>query len=577
MTGRFSRWFPAAEWLPALRDPRVLRTETAAGISVAMILIPQAVAYAQLAGLPPQAGLYAACLPVIVVALFGVARPLQAGPTALISLMTAAALAPIVSVGGAAWIVYALALAFLVGAFQLTFGLLRLGQLVNFLANPVVAGFTSAAAIIIGTSQLGVLFRIDQPREGWHFLGVARVVADIPASAHLPTVLLALLTAAIILLVKRLAPRLPAYLIALATATIVAWAIGYGRSGGAVIGLLPTGFPTLTLPSLAPWIIADLFIAAAIIALIAFVETATVTRTLAARSRQPLDLDREMIGQGLANMTAGVAQGYPISGSLARSHYAWTAGARTGFAALVAGLVAGLTILFAAPLFAHMPRAALAVVIIFAIGGLLSFKPLVRAVRAHRQDGITGIVTFVVALLVAPALHQAVLVGVALSLGLFLFRSMRPHALALGRHPDGSLRNAALYKLPPCEQITVLRFDGPLYFANAGHFADNVLAALSAKTSLRYLIVDCSGIAEMDATGEQVLAAVQRELQEGGVELVLTAVRSNVRDVLVRTRLLKTIGLDHVFRDTEAALEWAWQRLEPGHRDRCPLRLYPTG
>ncbi|MCA1798952.1 MAG: SulP family inorganic anion transporter [Xanthomonadaceae bacterium] len=568
---------PAADWLPALRDPRVLRTETVAGVSVAMILIPQAVAYAQLAGLPPQSGLYAACLPVMVAALFGVARPLQAGPTALISLMTAAALAPIVAAGGTAWIVYALALAFLVGVFQFAFGLLRLGQLVNFLANPVVAGFTSAAAIIIGTSQLGVLFRIEQPHEGWHFLGVVRVLAEIPTAAHLPTVLLALLTAGVILLVKRLAPRLPAYLIALALATLVAWSSGFARAGGSVIGTLPTGFPMLTLPSLAPWIIADLFIAAVIIALIAFVESATVTRTLAARSRQSLDLDREMISQGLANMTAGIAQGYPVSSSLARSHYAWTAGARTGFAALVAGAVAGVTILFAAPLFYHLPRAALAVVIIFAIGGLLSFKPLLRALRAHRQDGITGIVTFVVALLVAPALHQAVLIGVALSLGLFLYRSMRPHALALGRHPDGSLRNATLYKLPPCDQITVLRFDGPLYFANAGHFSDSVLAALSAKPSLRYIIVDCSGIAEMDATGEQVLAAVQRELHEAGVVLMLTAVRSTVRDVLVRTRLLKTIGLDHTFRDTDAALEWAWQRLEPGHRDRCPLRLFPTG
>jgi sulfate permease, SulP family len=265
-----------------------------------------------------------------------------------------------------------------------------------------------------------------------------------------------------------------------------------------------------------------------------------------------------------------------VSSSLARSHYAWTAGARTGFAALVAGLVVAVTILFAAPLFAHLPRAALAVVIMFAIWGLFSFRPLRRALRAHRQDGITGITTFVIALLVAPALHQAVLIGVALSLGLFLYRSMTPSAVSLGRHPDGSLRSASLFRLPPCENITLIRFDGPLYFANAGHFEDNVLAALSEKASLRYLIVDCSGIAEMDATGEQVLAAVQAELDAAGVTLMLASVRSGVRDVLVRTRLLKTIGLDHVFRDPEAALEWAWQRLEPGHRDRCPLRLFPT-
>lgn len=569
-------WLPASGWLPALRDAKTLRTELLAGVSVAMILIPQAIAYAQLAGLPPQMGLYAACLPVIVAALFGVARPLQNGPTALVSLLTAAALGPLVVGSSDAWIVYALTLAFLVGVFQIAFGLLRLGQLVNFLANPVVAGFTSAAAIIIATSQFGALFGIEQPRGGWHFLGVFAVVRELPAAFHWPTLALAALTAAMILLIKRLRPRWPAYLLALGTATVMSWATRFGEWGGTIIGELPTGFPAFTLPTLSFGIVADLLLVALTIALLSFVETATVTRLLAARTRQPLDLDREIIGQGLANMTASVANGMPISGSLARSHVAWEAGARTGFAELVAALVVGIVILAAAPLFAHMPVASLAVVIIMAIGALVSFRPLRIAFRAHRQDGITGVVTFVLTLAVAPALHQAVLVGVVLSLGLFLYRSMTPRVAVLGRHPDGSLRDAALYELPPCEHITVLRFEGSLYFANARHFADRILTAMSAKPELRYLIVDCGGIAEIDATGEQVVGEMLQRLDEAGVELVLCSVRSPVRDVIARTGLLERITRERIRRDADAALEWAWPQLEPGHRERCPLRLYPT-
>ncbi len=557
-------------------DPKTLRTELVAGLSVAMILVPQAIAYAQLAGLPPQAGLYAACLPVLVAALFGVARPLQNGPTALVSLLTAAALGPLVAAGSDQWVTYALALAFLVGVFQVGFGFLRLGQLVNFLANPVVAGFTSAAAIIIATSQLGAVFGIEQPRAGWHFLGVFAVIKELVGGFHWPTVALATLTGVMIFAIRRWKPRWPAYLLALATATVMSRASRYGEWGGAVIGDLPTGFPGFAFPTLSFGIVADLLLVALTIALLSFVETATVTRMLAARSRQALNLDREIIGQGLANLTASVVGGYPISGSLARSHVAWEAGARTGIAEIVAALLAGVVILFAAPVFTHMPIASLGVVIIMAIGALVSFQPLRSAFRANRQDGVVGVTTFALTLAVAPALHQAVLVGVVLSLGLFLYRSMRPRAAVLGRHPDGSLRDAELYDLPPCEHITVLRFDGPLYFANARHFADRVLAALSAKPELRYLIVDCSGIAEIDATGEQILAEMLQRLNEGGTELVLCSVRSPVRDVIARTGLLERISRERVHRDADAALEWAWSHLEPGHRDRCPLRLYPT-
>ena len=570
------RRFPAAQWLPQLRDPKVVRTESLAGLYVALILIPQAVAYAQLAGLPPEVGLAAACLPVAVAALFGVARPLQGGPTALIALMTAAALGPLATAGGAVWIAYALTLSLMIGLFQVAIGVLRLGQLVNFLANPVAAGFASAAAIIIATSQLGSLFGIVQPRDGWHFLGVGNVLYHIPDAIHWPTVALAALTALIVILVRRTRPRWPGYLIAIAVATLVSWFTRFGVSGGAVTGDLPLGLPPFGVPSLALWTLADLLLPAATIAMIGFVETASVTRTLAARSRQPIDFNQEMIGQGLANVTAGVAGGQPVSSSLTRSHYAWDSGARTGFAALVAAFVVALTILFAAPLFEHVPRAALAVVILFAIQRLVSFVPLKRAFRARRQDGFTGIITFLLTLAVAPALHQAILVGVLLSLGLFLYRSMTPHAVVLGRHPDGTLRNAQLFRLPPCDQITIVRFDGPLYFANAGHFADHVLAAMAAKPGLKYLIIDCSGIAEIDATGEQVLAEVLSELKGAGVVLVLCSVRSAVRDVLLRTGLLERIGDELVRRNADDALEWVWPKLEPGHKDRCPLRVYPT-
>ena len=568
-----SRLFPFLCWIGELKKPEVLRADLIAGITVALVLVPQSMAYAQLAGLPPYYGLYASFLPGIIAALFGSSRQLATGPVAVVSLLTASALEPIAGANPQLYIAYAVMLAFMVGIFQIGLGLLRLGVLVNFLSHPVVVGFTNAAAIIIGTSQLGKLFGVSVEKAAHTYETVFNTVVESFNSTHLETMLMAIVALSIMIAMKRLIPRAPNVLAAVIVTTVISWMIGFQQMGGAVVGTIPAGLPALAIPTLDFQIIGQLLSVTVAIALIGFMEAISIAKAMAASTRQRLDANQELVGQGLGNIFSSLSQGYAVSGSFSRSAVNFSVGARTGFSAVVTGVVVGITLLWLTPLLYHLPQATLAAVIIMAVINLVKIEPIKHAWKVQRHDAAVAIITFVLTIIWAPHLDKGIMVGVLLSLALFLYRSMAPRIAVLSRDPDGSLRDADVRKLETCRNISLIRFDGSLYFANTGYFEDKILERVALKPDLKFVIIDAEGINEIDSTGEEMLGMLTERLHDAGVELLFARAKKQLWDTFERTGLMDKLGREHVFALRTQAFNYAWDKLGDNHAETCPLRV----
>ena len=567
------RLFPFLSWIGKSREPSVLSADVIAGITVALVLVPQSMAYAQLAGLPPYYGLYAAFLPGIIAALFGSSRQLATGPVAVVSLMTAAALEPL-ALTPDMYVAYAIALAMMVGIFQLILGVLRLGVLVDFLSHPVVIGFTNAAAIIIATSQLSKIFGVVVEKGEHHYDTIWRVVVAASSETHLLTLAMGLLAIAIMALLKKFSPKMPNVLIAVVITTLLSYFIGYESQGGSVVGVVPAGITMPDVPTNLSWdVLVQLITTAVVISIIGFMEAISIAKAMAARTRQRLDPNQELIGQGLGNMVSGLFQGYAVSGSFSRSAVNINAGAVTGFSAVVTGLAVGATLLFLTPLLYHLPQATLAAVIMMAVINLVKIEPIIYAWRVQPHDGIVAIVTFGLTLIVAPHLETGIVTGVLLSLGLFLFRTMRPRISLLSRDPDGTLRDAEVRQLATCDNISVIRFDGPLFFANTGYFSDTILDRVARKPDLKFVIIDAEGINEIDATGEEMLHELDKRLQSLGIELLIARAKKQIMDILNRTGFVESMGRDRFFRLRTHAFEYAWAKLGDNHAETCPLKV----
>ncbi len=553
-----------------------LRADAVAGITVALVLIPQSMAYAQLAGLPAYYGLYAAFLPVMVAALWGSSKQLATGPVAVVSLLTASALAPLVAnmgaeVGGAEYVALAILLALLVGLVQLVLGLFRLGVVVNFLSHPVIVGFTNAAALIIGLSQLNKLFGVSMPRSE-HFMNDIWAVLQQIDDTHMLTLVMGAAAFAIMWSLKKYQPKLPGVLIAVVVTTVASWALGFAEHGGQVVGQIPSGLPSLALPTLNLTMALDLLPSAIIISLVGFMEAISIAKAMAAKTKDRIDPNQELIGQGLANIAGSLTQSYPTSGSFSRSAVNLNAGARTGMSSVFTGLVVLITLLFLTPLLYHLPQSVLAAVIMMAVIGLINLKAIHHAWEAHKHDGVAAIVTFIATLAFAPHLDNGILVGAGLAVGLFLYRSMKPRVALLGRYPDGTLRDLRVHPtLPTDERIIVMRFDGQLYFANVSYFEDTILAAVADHPNAQFVLVVADGINQLDASGQEVLEHLIERLGANGITVVLSGMKRQVIQVLDRTHLMERLGRENIFATEEMALDAIYDRLkESGYR---PLRM----
>ena len=564
---------PFTEWLPELKDSKVLRADLIAGLSVALVLVPQSMAYAQLAGLPAYYGLYASFLPVMIASLFGSSRQVHTGPVAVVSLLTASALAPYASGDPAQYAAYAIMLALMVGIFQLSLGLLQLGFFVDFLSHPVVIGFTNGAAIIIATSQLGKIFGVSAERAEHHYETVWRVIEQAWYHTHMPTLAFGIGALALMIILKKYTPRIPGVLAAVAITTLVSWLIKYEEMGGKVVGAIPQGLPAFSFPDIDIEVATQMIASAIAIGLIGFTEAISVAKAIAAQTRQRLDANQGLIGQGLANITSSLFQGYAVSGSFSRSAINLSSGAKTGFAAVFSGFIVMLTLLFLTPLLYHLPQPTLAAVIILAVFNLIKFKPIKYAWRVQKHDAIVSVITFVLTLALAPHLEQSILVGVVLSMGLYMYRTMRPRIAILSMQPNGTLGDAQAHILKTCPKISILRFDGPLFFANTGYFEEKVLERVAAKPDLKFIIIDAEGINEIDATGEEMLHQLAMRLDNLQIEFLFCRTKKQVMDVFLRTGFAGEAWLDHFLPTEDEAIHYAWERIDHCDQGHCPLSM----
>jgi len=678
----FLRWFPMSA--------ATLRADVVAGITVAMVLVPQSMAYALLAGLPVVYGLYAALLPVVIGALFGSFNLLHTGPVVMLSIMSLAAVAPLAAVGSDEFIALSIMLALMVGVLRLLMGLFRLGGIINLVSHPVLVGFTNAAALIIAFSQLRFILNVPSPGTG-SFIGDMTELVGRLDQAYLPAVVFAVVTGVLLWTLARWLPRMPAVLLAVVIGTVASAAIDFEQTltvpvdrvadaqtlamidefkqtrvqirelstqaanlraeirsaraadvpateleslraeltvmevrvtqlrrennarrldihsqplvkvqaadgaprfyhqdrapanaapgvwrfsgvsgaeiklaaGGEVVGSIPQGLPDFKVPMLDWNMMLVLLPAAFVMALIGFMEATSISKALATQTRQRIDTNKELIGQGLANIGGAFFQSYTVSGSFSRSAVAARSGAQTGLYAVVSALVTLVVLLFLTGSLYHLPQSVLAMIVMMAVFGLIRVRPIIQAWKVQRSDAIAGIVTFAATLAFAPDIANGILVGMALTAAMFLLRTMRPRATVLGRMPDGTLAGTDLHAVEPLgRNFVALRFDRSLNYLNVAAFEDSVLEVIAHHAGIRALLVIASGINEVDASGEEKLRELQRSLAAQGVTLMLTSLKAPVAEVLERSGLLAQIGRDNVYPSREEAVAQARRRFD---------------
>ena len=695
MMKNLTRFFPFLNWFPLRLN--ILKADLIAGITVALVLIPQAMAYAQLVGLPPYYGLYAAFLPVMLGALWGSSAQLATGPAAIVSLMTAAALAPLAASGSTEFIALAILLALMVGIIQIVLGVFKLGVIVNLLSHPVILGFSNAAAIIITLSQFNKLIGVPMKFSQNFILDIWALLQQL-GNAHVPTLLMGLFAIALMWSLKKFAPRLPNVLIAVMLTTTASWYLGFEHNdsakieqivdtevrtladifkqkalriktlsqqittksvqlkqlqkvahgenlemislraeiemlkleyataetenrsrirllrnylfervapqndtlaagsgdrfylkghippgeksdgyywrithidqgsvklsgGGEILGKVPLGIPKFGLPTVSWDSITALISAAFVISLVGFMEGITIAKSIAATTHQRIDPNQELLGQGIANIVGSFNQSFPVSASFSRSAVNFRAGAITGMSSVFAGLIVLLTLLYLTPLLFYLPQTVLAAIIMMAVASLINLKGIKHAWQAHKHDGVAAIVTFFATLIFAPHLDLGILVGASLAIILYLSRTMKPRVLVLGRHVDGTLRDAKLNKLPTSENIIAIRFDGCLYFGNVPYFEDAILEVMAEKPKAKYLLLLGDGINQLDASGEELIHHMVKRLRENGVTMAFCGMKKQVLDIMRSTGLHGLIGAENFFRNEDMALEAIYARL----------------
>lgn len=546
-----------ARWLH-LRNS-AFNADLTSGLTVALVAIPQSLAYAQLAGVPAYYGLYAAFIPTVVGALFGSSPQLSTGPTAMSSLLTAASIAPFAALGSDTFIADVVLLTLISGVFQIIFGMLRLGVLLNFLSYPVLMGFINAAALIIGLSQLPALLGTPSHQSEHFLIDIWNVISNIHATSG---VSLAFGISAIAMLAsfKHFAPRFPGVLVTMILLTGISAGIGYAEMGGGVVGEIPKGLPPFAVPSGNWHTIVALMPAGFVLALISFMEAMSSAKVIALRTRQRWDQNRELIGQGLAKVASAFSHSMPVSGSFSRS--ALNASARTNISSVISAIAVLLTLLLFTSLLYHVPKSALAAIIMIAVVGLIDLRTFRNAWRANRIDGIAALVTFFATLEFAPYIQNGIVTGALLSLGLLLYSMMRPRVAVLGLHADGELRDARRFGLAPLNpKIGALSFDGSLHFVTSSYFEDALIRMEQENVNLRYVLVQCNGINDLDASGVEVLRSLGERFRKNGIVLTFTGLKQQVRDVLDRTALTEQIGLENIFATDEQALSELNRRL----------------
>lgn len=552
---KLKRYFPILDW-GRRYTVATLGDDLTAAVIVTLMLIPQSLAYALLAGLPPEVGLYASMAPILLYAVFGNSSALAVGPVAVVSLLTASAIGQVVEPGSAGYAAAALTLAFLSGLLLLVMGVLRLGFLANFLSHPVIAGFITASGVLIAASQLKHVLGV--PSDGHTLFEIALSLVGHIRETHVLSVMIGAGVIAFLFFVRSgLKPVLttlgvPARLanfitkagpvLAVGATTAISWAYGLEARGVAIVGEVPQTLPPLTVPDWSPELIRTLFIPAALISVIGFVESVSVAKTLAARRRQRINPDQELIGLGAANLGAAFTGGYPVTGGFARSVVNFDAGARTPAAGAFTAVGIGLAALCLTPLISYLPKATLAGTIIVAVLSLVDFSILKATWRYATSDFIAVFATIVLTL--SLGVEVGVASGVVLSILLHITKTSKPHIAEVGRVPGTEhFRNIHRHAVETSPTLLTLRIDESLYFANANFLEDMVLNRLSQDGSqIRDVVLMFSAVNAVDYSALETLEALSSRLSESGVRLHLSEVKGPVMDKLAPTRFIEHLS-----------------------------------
>jgi len=565
-------WIHFLVWLP---DARVTwRGDLIAGLTGAVVVIPQAVAFADIAGMPPEYGLYAGMIPAIVAALFGSSRFLFSGPTTAASVVLFSSLSAFAEPESSQYVSLALTLTLMVGTIELVLGLVRMGALVNFISHAVVVGFTAGAALWILTKQVSHFFGIDSSVAGnlfgaWSdFLGHAGQINPYVTAVGVVTLAAGLAT-------KRWWPRVPHLLAAMISGSLlgvilnVVW--GADRTGIVTVGALPASLPPLSRPDLSLATIKELMPTALAVTLFALTEALSIARALAQREGQRIDGNQEFIGQGLSNIAGSFFSGYVATGSFNRSALNYQAGAKTPLAAMSAGMFLIVLVVMLAPLAAYLPKAAMAGILFIVLSGLIDFKQIRHIIKTSRPDAAVLLVTFSGAIFLD--LEFAIFLGVMLSLVLYLNRTAHPRVLPQVPEPEIRRLTSNPY-LPQCPQVGIVRIDGSLFFGAVAYVEEQIERLKTLFPGQKRLLLICSGINHIDISGIEMLSNVVRERRAEGGELFLYGVKPQVARMLEKSGLRAELGADHIIGSKTRALRTVVTRLDPEICRNCPHDVF---
>jgi len=550
-------YIPATSWLPNYQK-QFLQGDLIAGITVAVMLVPQGMAYAMLAGLPPIIGLYASIIPLLIYALFGTSRQLAVGPVAIVSLMTATGIGGVISDASIeTYIAYAVLLALMVGIIQLAMGIAKVGFLVTFLSHPVISGFTSAAALIIGFSQLKHLLGLDIPRSH-HIHEIIMNAAGQWDQSHIITLLIGLGSVALLLLLKRWKPMFPAALVVVLLGTLAVWGFDLHEQGVKIVGDVPAGFPTPQLPMISFDAINALLPTAIVISLISFMESISVAKAFARRNKYDVNPNQELVGLGLANIAGSFFKAYPVTGGFSRTAVNGQAGANTPLASLITAAVISVVLIFFTPLFYFLPKAVLAAIIMTAVFGLIDWKEAKHLLHVKRSDFAAMMVTFFATL--SLGIEKGILLGIAISLLWIIIRSSRPHTAILGRVPGTQVyRN--LEKYPDAEQedgVLVMRVDAQFYFGNATYLKELINRYIDeSATPVNIIVIEAASINQIDSSADAELQGIIEELKSKNIELYFANVKHPVMEVMMKSGLKDLVGDDKFFMSLHDAVQEA--------------------
>lgn len=527
---------PVPAWLRNYRREDA-SPDLVAGLTLTVLFIPQGLAYAVIAGMPPITGLYAAVVALVVYALSGTSSHLSYGPAAILSLLTATAVGPLADGDVARFVALAGALAVIVGVMLLVLGALRAGTVVDLISHPVIVGFTAAAGIVIALSQARDLLGIDVARSERAFVAVSNVGRSI-ATTNLPTLTVGLAAIAVLLVMRRVAPRFPAALLVAIVGVVMTLTLGLDALGISVVGAIPAGLPRFVVPLVDLDDIVMLLPFAAVLALVSFAESISIGKAIAGRSRETLDSNRELLAAGAANVAAGFSGGFTVAASLSRSFLVFNSRGRTPASGLVAALAIALTLTLFTPLLEPLPRAILAAIVIVNVLSLVDVPEALRVLRTDPRDGAVLAVTFVATLTLG--IELGLVTGIGVNVLLYVARGMRPEVVVLGRLPGTvEFRNVARQPGTTAPEGLLLRLDGALDFLSARTFGTRVRQRLAADEQVRWIVLNCSGMTTMDSTGLHALEELKQQTVSAGVELRLANLRWPLRQMIQRA------GLDH--------------------------------